>query len=94
MRALSYARRDARRCRIRRNIGVLAGGKPRLQRFPPGCIEDLGMRQQQCVAQRIADANQKLPRQPAHAGTFTSAKGDKRETVADVNRRLRATFAR
>jgi hypothetical protein len=46
------------------------------------------------AAQRIAEGNKQLPRQPQHPGTGATAKGDRKETVADVNRRLKRMYAR
>lgn len=45
------------------------------------------------AAQRIAEKNKNLPHQPANAGAPAGAKGDRKETVADVNRRLRSSFS-
>jgi len=45
------------------------------------------------AAQRIAEQNKKLPQQPAKPGVAAAAKGDRKETVADVSKRLRRQFA-
>jgi hypothetical protein len=78
------------------------GKKPNPQTFVNSYLRSLrgrglitakaAQRGSDAAAQRIAENNRTLPKRPAGGGSPGSARGDKPELVADVNRRLKNAF--